>query len=121
MKRRNVLLFTLPLLAMLFLPACSSSSEDEEEELPGTIIPQVACASETAAFFQTEWPVYCISPRSPIYIPSASIDDYTVYFSDHPDYVLQLVDPDDATVVYYQTSLPSIYSGDYIIQIRYRI
>ena len=60
MKRRNVLLFTLPLLAMLFLPACSSSSEDEEEELPGTIIPQVACASETAAFFQTEWPVYCI-------------------------------------------------------------
>lgn len=66
------------------------------------------------------------TPRSPIYIPSASIDDHTIYFSDHPDYVLQLVDPDDETVVYYETSLPagtnsvvlpSVYSGDYIIQL----
>lgn len=64
--------------------------------------------------------------RSPIYIPSASIDDHIVYFSNHPDYVLQLVDPDDETVVYYQTSLPagtnsvvlpSVYSGNYIIQL----
>ena len=67
-------------------------------------------------------------PRSPIYIPSASIDGHTVYFGDHPDYVLQLVDPDDETVVYYQTSLPagtnsvvlpSSYSGDYINQLLY--
>ena len=64
--------------------------------------------------------------RSPIYIPSASIDDHIVYFSNHPDYVLQLVAPDDETVVYYETSLPagtnsvvlpSVYSGDYIIQL----
>ena len=64
--------------------------------------------------------------RSPIYIPSASIDDHTLYFGDHPDYVLQLVDPDDETVVYYETLLPagtntvvlpSVYSGEYIIQL----
>ena len=41
---------------MILLPACSSS--DDEEELPGTVIPQVACDRETVAFFQTEWPVY---------------------------------------------------------------
>ena len=65
-------------------------------------------------------------PRSPIYIPSASIEDHTLYFGDHPDYVLQLVDPDDETVVYYETLLPagtntivlpSVYSGEYIIQL----
>lgn len=65
-------------------------------------------------------------PRSPIYIPSASIEDHTLYFGDHPDYVLQLVDPDDETIVYYETLLPagtntvvlpSVYSGEYIIQL----
>ena len=66
------------------------------------------------------------APRGPIYVPSASIDGYTFYVSDHPDYVLQLVDPDDETIVYYETDLPegvnsvilpSTLSGTYEIRL----
>lgn len=65
-------------------------------------------------------------PRGPIYVPSASIDDHTFYLSDHPDYVLQIVDPDDETIVYYETDflsgvnsivLPSTLSGTYEIRL----
>lgn len=66
-------------------------------------------------------------PRGPIYIPTASIDDHTFYISDgHPDYVLQLVDPDDEDIVIYQVLvssginsvvLPSTLSGTFVIQL----
>lgn len=66
-------------------------------------------------------------PQMPVQAPSASIDDHIFYInSSHPDCVVQLVDVDDETVVYYETQvssatssvvLPSTYSGDYIIQI----
>ena len=65
-------------------------------------------------------------PRGPIYIPLASIDDHTFYLNDHPDYVLQIVAPDDETIVYYETDfysgtnsivLPSTLSGIYEIRL----
>ena len=65
-------------------------------------------------------------PRGPIYVPSASIDDHTFYLSNHPDYVLQLVDPDDETIVYYETDflsgvnsivLPFILTGSYEVRL----
>ena len=66
-------------------------------------------------------------PRGPIHVPSASIDDYTFYINEsHPDYVLQLVDPDDETNVVYEISmpagvnsviLPSSLNGEFIIQL----
>ena len=65
--------------------------------------------------------------RGPIYVPSTSIDGYTFYINDsHPDYVLQLVDPDDEDVILYQVFvpssvnsivLPSYLSGEYVIQL----
>lgn len=67
------------------------------------------------------------TPRSPIYIPSASLEGYTFYINgDHPDYVVRLVDVDDEDIVVYQTVmpsetnsivLPSTLSGDYQIQL----
>lgn len=64
--------------------------------------------------------------RGPIYVPSVSIDDHTLYLSDgHPDYVLQLVDPEDEDIVIYQVLipanvncvvLPSSLVGEYVIQ-----
>lgn len=65
-------------------------------------------------------------PRSPIEIPSASIDGHTLYINAHPDYVLQLVDPSDDSIIYYemdlpagtnQTVLPSTLSGTYEIRL----
>lgn len=66
-------------------------------------------------------------PRGPIYVPTASIDGHIFYISNgHPDYVLQLVDPDDEDIVVYQVLvpsnvnsivLPSTLSGTYIIQL----
>lgn len=65
--------------------------------------------------------------RGPVNVPIVCIDDYTLYISgDHPDYVLQLVDPDDEEIVIYQVLvpstvnsivLPSTLSGTYIIQL----
>jgi hypothetical protein len=52
-------------------------------------------------------------PRGTNSIPSASIDGYTFYVSEHPDYVLQLVDPDDETIVYYQSDFPA--EDDFIV------
>jgi len=66
------------------------------------------------------------APRSIIRAPRASIEGYTFTVSDHPDYVLQLVDPDDAETVYYETilpegttsiDLPSSLSGEYEIRL----
>lgn len=65
--------------------------------------------------------------RGPVNVPSTSIDGYTFYINDsHPDYVLQLVDPDDEDVILYQVFvpssvnsivLPSYLSGEYVIQL----
>lgn len=67
------------------------------------------------------------NPRGPIYIPTASIDGHTFYISNgHPDYVLQVVDPDDETNVVYEilvpagvnsVVLPSWLVGEYVIQL----
>lgn len=67
------------------------------------------------------------APRGPIYVPSASIDDHTFYINEsHPDYVLQLVDPDDEENVIYEVLmpagvnsviLPSSLTGEFIIQL----
>ena len=66
-------------------------------------------------------------PRTPILVPSATLDGYTFYINgDHPDYVVRLVDVDDEDIVVYQTVmpsdvssivLPSTLSGDYQIQL----
>ena len=66
-------------------------------------------------------------PRSPIHVPSASIDDYTFCINEsHPDYVLQVVDPDDEENVIYEVLmpagvnsvvLPSSLVGEYVIQL----
>ena len=65
--------------------------------------------------------------RSPVYIPSVSIDDHALYISNgHPDYVLQLVDPEDEDNVVYEVLipanvnsvvLPSSLVGEYVIQL----
>ena len=67
------------------------------------------------------------NPRSPIFIPTVSLDGYTLYIiGEHPDYVLRLADVDDESIVVYQTIvpanvnsvvLPSYLSGDYQIQL----
>jgi hypothetical protein len=64
-------------------------------------------------------------PRSPIYIPTASLDGHTFYINGgHADFVVQLLDEDDN--VAYQTVmpsdvssivLPSALSGTYQIQL----
>lgn len=65
-------------------------------------------------------------PRTPIIVPSASIDDHTFYLGSHPNYVLQLVDPDDETIVFYETDflsgansivLPSTLIGTYEVRL----
>ena len=65
-------------------------------------------------------------PRSPIQPPTATIDDHTFHITcAHPDYVLQLVDMDDNTVVYQSAmpsaistaTLPSVFTGQYRIQL----
>ena len=66
-------------------------------------------------------------PRSPIHVPSASIDDHTFYINEsHPDYVLQVVDPDDEENVIYEVLmpagvnsvvLPSSLVGEYMVQL----
>ena len=64
--------------------------------------------------------------RGPVYVPSVSINDHTLTISDHPDYVLQLVDPEDEDNVVYEVLipagvntviLPSYLSGEYVIQL----
>lgn len=66
------------------------------------------------------------APRMPIRVPSASIEGYTFTVSSHPDYVLQLVDPDAPDIIYYEDvfpegtnsiELPSSLSGDYEIRL----
>jgi hypothetical protein len=45
-------------------------------------------------------------PRNPVQPPKVSIDDYTLYInSEHPDYILTLVDEDGE--VTYQTFVPA--------------
>lgn len=65
--------------------------------------------------------------RNPISIPDASIDDHTFYlYGSHPEYVLQLVDPEDEDIIIYQVLipanvnsvvLPSSLVGEYMIQL----
>ena len=65
------------------------------------------------------------TPRSPIYIPTASLDGHTFYINGgHADFLVQLLDEDDN--VAYQTVmpsdvgsivLPSTLSGTYQIQL----
>ena len=64
--------------------------------------------------------------RGPVYVPSVSINDHTLTISDHPDYVLQLVDPEDEDNVVYEVLipagvntviLPSYLSGESVIQL----
>ncbi len=67
------------------------------------------------------------SPRGPVYVPSASIDGHTFYINEsHPDYVLQLIDPDDEENVIYEVLmpagvnslvLPSSLVGEFVIQL----
>ncbi|MBP5776829.1 MAG: hypothetical protein J6W56_04695 [Prevotella sp.] len=47
------------------------------------------------------------APRDPVYVPSAEIEGNVLTVSDHPDYVLQIVDLGDADMVYYETVLPA--------------
>lgn len=50
------------------------------------------------------------NPRSPVLVPTASLDGYTFYLNgDHPDYVVRLLDEDDNVV--YQTVMPSTVSN----------
>lgn len=65
-------------------------------------------------------------PRNPIDVPTASIDGHTFYLSTHPDYVLQLVDPDDDALIYYETNflsgvnsivLPFTLTGTYEVRL----
>jgi hypothetical protein len=66
-------------------------------------------------------------PKSPVLVPTATLDGYTFYINgDHPDYVVRLVDVDDEDIVVYQTVmpsetnsivLPSTLSGVYQIQL----
>jgi hypothetical protein len=66
-------------------------------------------------------------PRSPVLVPSATLDGYTFYInSSHPDYVLQLVDANDVETVLFETFvpesvnsvvLPSTFEGEYRIQL----
>ena len=65
-------------------------------------------------------------PRNPIDVPIASIDGHTFYLGSHPNYVLQLVDLDDETVIYYETDflseansivLPSTLIGTYEVRL----
>lgn len=109
---KRIVLFLLVFCGM-FAGALNVSAEEEEIEL-------------TEERIKTG-PVGNDYPRGPIYIPTASIDDHTFYISDgHPDYVLQLVDPDDEDIVIYQVLvpssvnsivLPSALSGTYVIQL----
>lgn len=65
--------------------------------------------------------------RGPVYVPSVSIEGHTFYINEsHPDYVLQLVDPDDEDTVLYEVLmpagvnsaiLPSSLVGEYVIQL----
>lgn len=66
-------------------------------------------------------------PRGPVYVPSVSIDNHTIYINEaHPDYILQLVDPEDEDIIIYQVLipanvnsvvLPSSLVGEYMIQL----
>ena len=65
------------------------------------------------------------NPRTPILVPTASLDGHTFYINGgHADFLVQLLDEDDNVV--YQTVmpsdvssivLPSTLSGDYQIQL----
>lgn len=54
--KKDYFIFVFVSLIVSLLFACSS--REDEEELSGTIIPQVTCDKETIAFFESEWPVY---------------------------------------------------------------
>ena len=65
-------------------------------------------------------------PKIPMRPPVVYIEDYTLSFvADHPEYILNIKDEDGevvySTVVYStltQVTLPSILSGEYVIELR---
>lgn len=101
------------LLCSLTTASWADGDEGDEVELTAEII--------------KDDPVGNDFPRSPIQVPSASINDHTFYISgSHPDYVFQLVDIDGGNDVVYDVPMysgmnsiviPSIYSGNYRVQL----
>lgn len=73
-----------------------------------------------------EKPIGHGNPKSPMRPPVVYIEDYTLAFvADHPEYILNIKDEDGevvySTVVYStltQVTLPSILSGEYVIELR---
>lgn len=65
-------------------------------------------------------------PKAPMQAPTVYIEDYSLSFvADHPEYILNIKDEDGevvySTVVYStltQVTLPSILSGEYVIELR---
>lgn len=109
--KRN--LFLLLAFCGMFAGALTVSAAEEEVELTAERIKTTPAGNDP--------------DRGPVNIPVVCIDNYSLYISDdHPDYVLQLVDPDDEEIVIYQVLvpstvssivLPSTLSGTYIIQL----
>ena len=51
-------------------------------------------------------PMYPGNPKTPVLVPTVSIDGYTLYIDDyHADYTLELIDENDTVV--YSTFVPS--------------
>ena len=72
-----------------------------------------------------DWPVGNPYPKSPVEVPTVSIDGYTLFLDgNHADYTLELVDAND-TVVYSTfvpstvsvVMLPSALSGNYELRL----
>ena len=109
---KRIVLFMLAICGM-FTEAQIVSAQEIDVELTEEIIKTGSAGND--------------DPRGPVYVPTASIDGYTFYISDgHPDYVLQIVDPDDEDIIVYQVLvpfgvnsvvLPSYLSGEYVIQL----
>ena len=56
-----------------------------------------------------ETPTYPGGPKTPVLVPTVSIDGYTLYIDDsHADYTLELIDENDTVV--YSTFVPSTVS-----------
>lgn len=80
----------------------------------------------TVDFEKDDMPAGNGHSKSPMRPPVVYIEDYTLAFAaDHPEYILNIKDEDGevvySTVVYStltQVTLPSILSGEYVIELR---
>lgn len=80
----------------------------------------------TVSIDDDDMPIGNSRPKSPMRPPVVYIEDYTLAFvADHPEYILNIKDEDGevvySTVVYStltQVTLPSILSGEYVIELR---